>query len=74
MFKPGSSFTISMKRIPLELSIELRETSSNISLSYGTWVLFDTGDLKKELARIVHQIEQNSHELVEQGVSLNPEL
>ncbi len=63
LFKPGTSFTVSLKRIPLTLSIRLGDAQTEVSLSYGTWVLFDTGDLKKELSRIISQIEMHKQDL-----------
>ena len=63
MFKPGSVFAISLKRMPLELTFRFSEATTEISLSYGTWVLFDTGDLKKEIGRITSQIDLSKHEL-----------
>lgn len=63
MFKPGTSFTSSIKRIALDLSIRLGDGQTEISLSYGTWVLFDTGDLKEEILKIASQIEKHKHDL-----------
>jgi hypothetical protein len=57
LFKPGSAFTISIKRIPLELKIEIVNNDTMVSLKYGTLVLFDTGDLSKELSRLVRIIK-----------------
>jgi hypothetical protein len=63
MFKPGTIFTLSLKRAPLELCIRLRGDQTEVLLSYGMWVLFDTGDLKKELSRVVSQIDKYKHDL-----------
>ena len=62
MFKPGASFAGSLKRIPLELSFQFNEAATEITLSYGTWVLFDTGDLRKEIDRIASQIDMGKHD------------
>jgi hypothetical protein len=62
--KPGTTFTTSLKRIPLELSFLVSDNQTDVSLAYGALVLFDTGDLKKETDRITEQIDQFRDELV----------
>ena len=64
MVKPGSVFTSSVKRSPLDIRFRLSENETEISLSYGAFVLFDTGDLTKELTRIINQLEQYKQKLV----------
>ncbi|WP_136063011.1 hypothetical protein [Pontiella sulfatireligans] len=64
LLKSGSALAITTKRIPLELSFKISEQGTEVSLSYGTFVLFDTGDLAKELKRIISQLEQFKEKLV----------
>ncbi len=62
--KPGTTSTMSFKNVPLELSFDFKTDSTEVFLQYGCWVLFDTGDLKKELKRIVRIIEDNNQKLI----------
>ena len=64
MFKPGTAFTVSLKRVPIEISLRISDNQTDISLSYGTYVLFETGDLSKELTRIIDQLERFKEQLV----------
>lgn len=59
LFRQGTPFTTSLQRMPLKLSIEIQSEKSIFTLGYGCWVLFDTGDLNKELSRIVNSVSDN---------------
>ena len=59
LFRDGTSLTTSLKRMPLHLNFETTSSSTKITLGYGCWVFFDTGDLAKELSRIVESINDN---------------
>ncbi len=58
--RSGSAFAVSIKRLPLELKIAIVSDNTVVSLKYGTFVLFDTGDLSRELARIVGIIKSEA--------------
>ena len=62
--KQGTSFTTSMARIPLELSFKFDDSSTKVFLKYDCFILFDTGDLRKELDRIIKIIEDNHKKLL----------
>jgi hypothetical protein len=58
--RAGNRFAVSIKRIPLELKIANVGDNTVVSLKYGTFVLFDTGDLSRELARLVGIIKSEA--------------
>lgn len=64
LFKPGSLFAATVKSISMQLELSVSDKETKITLQYGTWVLFDTGDLEKELSRLVAAINTNKHTLV----------
>ena len=64
MKKPGSVFTSSGEKVPKELSIFFKNNETEISLKYDALVLFDTGDLQKELDRISNLITTNMNRVV----------
>jgi len=45
--------------MPKELSIKYNEKSTEITLKYDAFVLFDTGDLQEELDKICTGLTQN---------------
>lgn len=59
LYRQGTSFTTSLQRMPLKLSVEIQSDKSRFTLGYGCWVLFDTGDLSIELTRIVNTVSDN---------------
>jgi len=50
--KSGTVITITGENMPKELSIKYNEKSTEITLKYDAFVLFDTGDLQEELEKI----------------------
>ena len=62
--KAGTVFTFSGKKIPMELSISFRDSETEFSLKYDAYVLFDTGDLQKELDRIASLMKTNMNKLI----------
>lgn len=50
--KPGTIWTFNGKDMPLEITILFRDESTQLSLKYDAFALFDTGDLQKELDEI----------------------
>lgn len=50
--KSGTVITITGEDMPKELSIKYNEKSTEITLKYDAFVLFDTGDLQEELEKI----------------------
>ena len=62
--KTGSMFTSSGEKIPKELSIFFKDNGTEISLKYDALVLFDTGDLQKELDRISNLLTTNMNRVV----------
>jgi len=62
--KSGTVFTLSGKNMPMELSILFQNNGTEISLKYDALVLFDTGDLQKELDRISSLMTNNMNTLV----------
>lgn len=62
--KSGKTFTLLGKKMPLELSFSYRDIETKCSLKYDAFVLFDTGDLRKELDRIVSLLTTNINKLV----------
>lgn len=62
--KGGTTFTISGEKVPKELSISFKDNRTDLSLNYDTLVLFDTGDLQKELDKISNIINTNMNKLV----------
>lgn len=64
MKKTGSAFSFYGEKFPKELSIFSEDNKTEISLKYDAFVLFDTGDLQKELDRISNLITTNMNRLV----------
>ena len=62
--KAGTVFTFSGKKIPMELTISFGDSETEISLKYDAYVLFDTGDLQRELDKIVNLVKSNISKLV----------
>jgi hypothetical protein len=57
--KSGTVITITGENMPKELSIKYNEKSTEITLKYDAFVLFDTGDLQEELEKICSGLTQN---------------
>jgi hypothetical protein len=55
----GTAFSSNLDRLPLELSFDVQDCATSVSLKYDCWVLFDTGDLASELSRIVNSINRD---------------
>jgi hypothetical protein len=64
MRKAGTEFTTAGEKFPKELSISFKNNETEIALKYDTFVLFDTGDLQKELDVISNRIKTNINNLV----------
>lgn len=64
MRKSGTEFTTDGEKFPKELTILFNDKKTEVSLKYDTFVLFDTGDLQKELDLISNRIEKNISNLV----------
>jgi len=62
--KTGTVFAFSGDKIPKELSIFFKDNRTELSLKYDASVLFDTGDLQKELDRISNLMRTNMNRLV----------
>jgi len=62
--KTGSVFASSGEKIPKELSILFKDKGTEVSLKYDALILFDTGDLQKELDKISNLITTNMNRLV----------
>ena len=63
MFKPGSIFATSIKNLPMELTLIVQNSETTLSLKYGTWVLFGTGGLRRELSKLANAIISNKEKL-----------
>jgi hypothetical protein len=57
--KDGTIITLTGANMPKELSIKYNEKSTEITLKYDAFVLFDTGDLQEELDKICNGLTQN---------------
>ena len=62
--KTGSVFAFSGENIPKELSIFFKDKGTEFSLKYDALVLFDTGDLQKELDRISNLMTTNMNRMI----------
>ena len=62
--KSGTEFSTSGEKFPKELAILFKNDETEISLKYDTFVLFDTGDLQKELDLIAKRVTKNIDNLV----------
>ena len=62
--KRGSVFAFAGEKLPKELSIFFKDSGTEFSLKYDALVLFDTGDLQKELERIAGLARDNMNNLV----------
>ncbi|MCZ6898640.1 MAG: hypothetical protein O7F74_00230 [Bacteroidetes bacterium] len=62
--KTGTVFAFSGEKIPKEVSIFFKDNGTEFSLKYDAFVLFDTGDLQKELDRISDLIITNMNSMV----------
>jgi hypothetical protein len=58
--KAGRIITITGENMPKELSIKYNEKSTEITLKYDAFVLFDTGDLQEELEKICKGLTENN--------------
>lgn len=54
--RKGTELTVEGKKLPLEVALIQEANHIKIHLRYNTFVLFDTGDLKKELDLIIKRI------------------
>ena len=62
--KTGTVFAFSGEKFPKELSIFFKDNRTELSLNYDALVLFDTGDLQKELDRISNLMRTNMNRIV----------
>lgn len=59
--RPGTWFTMSLNKVPLQLTLaETADEAVEMQLGYGTFVLFDTGDLEDEADRIAEVVRANA--------------
>ena len=63
MHRPGTIFTASINRTPLIVDVENIDKRTHLSLRYGTWILFDTGDLSKEVDRLKDALSHKYNDL-----------
>lgn len=55
--RPGTRFTTSVDRMPLNLTVSTpSEEGVELRLRYGTFVLFDTGELEAEADRLAKRV------------------
>ena len=54
--KPGTRFAMSLKKVPMKAWVVERDGSLDLWLQYGTFVVFDTGDLDAEADRLAEAI------------------
>ncbi|PID56939.1 MAG: hypothetical protein CR986_09680 [Ignavibacteriae bacterium] len=64
MRKAGTEFTTDGEKFPKKLSFLFKNEETEVSLKYDGFVLFDTGDLQKDLDLISKRIEDNLNDLV----------
>jgi len=64
MRKAGTEFTFEGEKFPKELIISFKKDKTEIALKYDTLVLFDSGDLQKELDLISNRITTNIDTLI----------
>ncbi len=59
MKKSGTQITMNGEEFPKEMTLKFGTSNTEVSLSYDGLVLFDTGDLQKELDLITNDIKAN---------------
>lgn len=57
LHRKGTEFTSQGKKVSMEAALIVDKDSLRLELRYNTFVLFDTGDLEKELAAIIALME-----------------
>ncbi|WP_139828018.1 hypothetical protein [Marivirga sericea] len=64
MKKAGREFTTSGEKLPKKLSVLFQDGETVFKLQYDMFILFDTGDLKKELDAISTRLNSNLDKLM----------